>query len=384
MADPTVKAIQERLAAKGLYRGKIDGIMGQGTAQALAIESSMTPPKTGPSDNEVKLKELELQAESQKNDPTGRITRMLTDVAPLLGGAALGTAIGTSRANKFKAAVREVKRDAPNLQRTAEAMARSRSASSAHVQAALGDAAKSMRNVRSGGVGGALWAALPWAAEGAYARYRGATTEDPEAAQAWDAAGNFGASAGLAQIGKELGSRHFVAPPSPTAIAVAEGLGNAGKAALQAQSASMPPPGMNWRGAAGKAGALGAGFGAGMFLGSPLAKAAGADDDTADVVGTGAGAAGAAAMASPAVREKMGRVFSPVAMALIAKEAMARGGNLAGVDPETNDAVTTGGAAGLGAATVASPVLRQAATKVLGPVGLALLAYEALKPSPAY
>jgi len=154
MADPTVKAIQERLAAKGLYRGKIDGIMGQGTAQALAIESSMTPPKTGPSDNEVKLKELELQAESQKNDPTGRITRMLTDVAPLLGGAALGTAIGTSRANKFKAAVREVKRDAPNLQRTAEAMARSRSASSAHVQAALGDAAKSMRNVRSGGVGG--------------------------------------------------------------------------------------------------------------------------------------------------------------------------------------------------------------------------------------
>lgn len=345
MADANVRATQERLKALGLYNGAIDGVMGRGTQAALAaeqaaaarqsqaeterarIEASSAQSRAKVEQEKIALERARLEADerARKDAPGQKITEALMGVGPLLTGAALGHHLGEKRARRFEKVLERGSRDATNLQKTAESLLNARRNSKAYESApyimkGLAESAETIERLPKTGRIGALLAASPFLAEGAYGRYQGMTNPDPDVAHAWDMAGNFGLAAGLGQYGTEVGSRHFAMPPSPTALGVAKGAAKAGEAQLNAATAAAPKSSVV-KALMGKGGALAAGFGAGMFAGQPAAKAAGASDATAEAVGAGAGLAGATAISLPAARQIAARVLGPVGLALTAYDA---------------------------------------------------------------
>jgi hypothetical protein len=342
MNPQDVMKLQTVLLARGLYRGKIDGQMGPQTQQAMQglgpgeIEQILSPPppqsqqappaRVPLTEGEIALKTKELEAQQSKDSSSSLATKMAIELAPLLGGAAIGHGIGEYKSGKYFKQMDKVDELAKVLRQDAKEVMKSggsrMSNPKAHIAAGFGDAAKELKNVHARGKWGVIAGASPWLVEGAYARHRSGIEEDPHAKEVWDKASQFGIAAGLGQAGTEMWARSAAAPVNPSAIAMAEGLGNAGKAHLAKETpVATSKIARALGGAAGKLGAAGLGFGAGMFAGVPIAKAAGMSDDTASVAGVGAGALGAGAIAAPAVRKLASALLGPAAAALSAHDA---------------------------------------------------------------
>jgi hypothetical protein len=115
-----IKAAQRELQGLGYYRGKIDGVIGEGE-KSLTREAAENFRKDAESQAardaeragaETRTRGLEAEAEAAKaklrsteveNDPANRLTKMGTEVAPYVAGVGVGTAAGHFFGKRFAA-----------------------------------------------------------------------------------------------------------------------------------------------------------------------------------------------------------------------------------------------------------------------------------------
>jgi len=113
-----IKAAQRELQGLGYYRGKIDGVIGEGE-KSLTRDAAENFRKDAESQvardaeragAETRTRGLEAEAEAAKaklrsteveNDPTNRLTKMGTEVAPYVAGVGVGTAAGHFFGKRF-------------------------------------------------------------------------------------------------------------------------------------------------------------------------------------------------------------------------------------------------------------------------------------------
>jgi len=345
MNPQQVMKLQAELLARGLYNGEIDGNMGKLTRRAIQslppgeLDRILAPPppptaRVPLTADEIGLERARLEAqrakdnaEAKQKDPSSMAMKLGVELAPLIGGAAAGHMWGERNNRKYDKKIATFKDDAAILRSDAKGVFKelggrtNKGKRAAQVAAAFGDAAREMKNFPKTGKLGVIMGASPFLGEGIYARYRSGIEENPEKRDVWDKASQFGFSAGLGQVGTELWNRYSTPPVNPSALAMAEGLGNAGKMAAKENISSAGRVAQALKGTAGKLGAAGLGFGAGMMAGAPAAEAAGLQGDSAAAAGVGAGALGAGAIAAPVVRRIAGALLGPAAAALTANDA---------------------------------------------------------------
>jgi hypothetical protein len=102
-----VKALQTFLKTRGYYNGPIDGKWGGGTtAGAARVQADLKADADRQLETErarTAGKEAEARGKEAENDPTARVTKMGTEVAPYVAGVGIGTAAGHFFGKRFAA-----------------------------------------------------------------------------------------------------------------------------------------------------------------------------------------------------------------------------------------------------------------------------------------